>query len=137
MNNYSTRWSRYQIRRDIRRENPSILRLGRRMTEPAVRRQVARAVHDFKIAFARVQEGIRIWNNGEARTFGNYMIYKDAADATVDKMKYAEALLNHYAEVRTGHQDRDVQLTVTVTVAAVKSYLPLPEISKILPVKSR
>ena len=33
--------------------------------------------------------------------------------------------------------DRDVQLTVTVTVAAVKSYLPLPEISKILPVKIR
>ena len=25
MNNYSTRWSRYQLRRDIRRENPSIL----------------------------------------------------------------------------------------------------------------
>ena len=105
MNNYSTRWSRYQIRRDIRRENPSILRLGRRMTEPAVRRQVARAIHDFKIAFARVQEGIRMWSNVEARTFGNFMVYTDAADATVDKMSYAEALLSHYAEVRTGHQD--------------------------------
>ena len=32
---------------------------------------------------------------------------------------------------------RDVRLTVTVAIAAVKSYLPLPEISKILPVKIR
>ena len=57
------------------------------MTEPALRRQAARAGHDFKIAFARVKECIRIWNNGEARTFGNYMVYTDAADATVDKMR--------------------------------------------------
>ena len=110
MYNYSTRWSRYQIRRDIRRENPSLLRLGRRMTEPAVRRQAARAVHDFRIAFARVQEGIRAWNNREARTFANYMIYTDAADVTVDKMRYAEALLSHYAEVRIGnHGEREYE----------------------------
>ena len=105
MNNYSTRWSTYQLRREIRRENPSILRLGRSMTEPALRRQAARAVHDFKTAFAKVMEGIRIWNNEEERTFRNYVIYTDAADVTVDKIRYAEALLNHYAEVRTGHQD--------------------------------
>ena len=104
MNNYATRWSRYQLRREIRRENPSILRLGRNMSEPAVRRQVAKCLHDFKIAFARVKEGIRMWNNRNERTFGNYTVYTDAADVTVDKMKYAEALLSHYAEIRTDSQ---------------------------------
>ena len=74
------------------------------MSEPALRRQIAKCVHDFKIAFGRVREGIRIWSEAKGRTFGNYMVYTDAADATVDKMRFAEALLNHYAEVRTGHQ---------------------------------
>ena len=80
-------WFTYQIRRDTRKENPSVLRLTGRRNEMVTRREVHTCIESFKFSVARLKEGIKLWTDGKATTFESYMDYTNAADTAADKIE--------------------------------------------------